>query len=121
MENSKVPEEIRSFVYEYITSLEQLEILFFLYKRSNNKYNAEMINQEIRSNIRSIENKLEDLFEKNFIVLKNPKEKIYQYEASNDKLADLVKDVYLFYKNNYHTMVNLIYSKPMVNLLSFTD
>lgn len=121
MENSKVPEEIRSFVYKYVTSLEQLEILFFLYNRFNKEYNAEMINQEIRSNVLSIEDKLENLFNKDLIVLKDSKEKIYQYDPKNNKLDNLVKNVYLFYKNNYHTVVSLIYSKPMENILSFAD
>lgn len=121
VEISKVPEEIRSFVYKYINSLEQLEILFFLYKGSNNKYSAIMINQQLRSNLISIEDKLEDLFNKDLIVLKDSKEKIYQYDPKNTKLASLVKDVYLFYKNNYHTVVSLIYSKPMDNILSFAD
>lgn len=121
MENSKIPEGVKTFTYRYITSLEQLEVLFFLHKNSNNEYNAETINQEIKTNNLSIENKLNDLLNKGFIILTDSQNKKYKYCPKTDILNLAVNEIFQFYKNNYHTLVSLIYSKPMDNIRSFAD
>ncbi len=121
MDEKKIPEEIRAFTYKYINSLEQLEILCFMYENRYEEYNPSMIAKELRTSELSVENTFKDLFSKDFIVLKNSENKFYQYGPKTDILDVGVRIIYQFYKNNYHTMINLIYSRPIENIRSFSD
>jgi hypothetical protein len=121
LEQNKIPEDIRAFTYKYLTSLEQLEVLCQFVNNPNVEYDASMLNQTLRTNIESIENRLEDLFNKGFLVLKNSEKKVYQYGPRTDKLHSEARAITRFYKDNYHSMINLIYSRPMDNIRSFAD
>jgi hypothetical protein len=121
LENNKIPEEIRAFTYKYVTSLEQLEVLVQFVDNPNSEYNSSLLNQTLRTNTTSIESRLEDLFNKGFIVLKDSEKKLYQYGPRTDKLHLEARAITQFYKDNYHSMINLIYSRPMDNIRSFAD
>jgi hypothetical protein len=121
LEDNKIPEEIRVFTYKYITSLEQLEVLCQFVNNPNTELNSSMLNQTLKTNTSSIESRLEDLFNKGFLVLKNSEKKLYQYGPRTDQLHLEARKITQFYKDNYHSMINLIYSKPMDNIRSFAD
>lgn len=121
LDDNKIPEEIRTITYKYVTSLEQLEVLCQFVNNPNMEFDALMLNQTLRTNKESIENRLEDLFNKGFIVLKNSEKKLYKYGPRTDKLDMEARKIAQFYKDNYHTMINLIYSRPTDNIRSFAD
>tara|TARA_B110001454_G_C12723074_1_gene435715 strand:- start:11644 stop:12054 length:411 start_codon:yes stop_codon:yes gene_type:complete len=58
VDDSKIPEQVRHFIYKYIDSVEILEILLFLRSHPEEWNSAEQINAELKTQASSIAKKL---------------------------------------------------------------
>lgn len=120
MANKDIPDEVKNFIYEYIDSLEQLEILLFLYNHSLSYYNAEMIASELRLNPESVATRLTSLLSYRFLLSENDQQISFQYNQgnkSNDSIS-LLNRYYIDYK---YSLINLIFSKPIENVSSYLE
>lgn len=117
MSENDIPQEVKKFIYKYIDSLDKLEILLLFYNNSSKEYNAEDINNELRGNPYTISLRLKELLKEEFIT-RNDKNYIYNKSNNYDRVLMLLNVGY----NNYkHTVIHLIFSKPLDNITSFAD
>ena len=109
MTSNDIPENIRSFLSEYIDSVEQLNVLFLMLKAPAHKWSITLIAQELRSTDHSIERRLNDLYDRK-ILIRDPKQPDLHCLSlhSKDMLVTLKELRDLFDQRSYR-IVELIY------------
>jgi hypothetical protein len=116
-----IPDEVKAFIYKNISSLEQLEVLLYLHHNLNKEYDARTIADELRTNPESVENRLQDFVEKDLVIITDPDKGLYQYKPLSGNNGLVIRQLEKAYQDLRHTVINLIFSKPLDNIRSFAD
>lgn len=111
-----ISERVRSFIFEHIDSVEQLEVLLFLRKNCERPCTAEEITNELRSNLTSVSGRLNVLKSKNLIKEENSS---FQYNNIQE-IEDLLIEVAEEYKVRRTLILELIFS-PLKKMRNFAD
>lgn len=118
MSENDIPKEVKKLINKYIDSLDKLEILLLFYNNSSKNYTVEEITNELRGNSYTINIRLKELYKEEFISKSDEKSYIYNKSNSYDRVLLLLNNAY----NNFkHTVIHLIFSKPLDNITSFAD
>ncbi len=120
MAEKDIPDEVKKFIFLNINSLEQLEVLLFLHKYSENKYSSAEIAQELRTNPGSTEEKLKEIYSLGILNITDKTNPFYQYNQANKYIVE-INMLAKAYRDYKHTVITLIFSKPLDNIRSFAD
>jgi DNA-binding MarR family transcriptional regulator len=112
VENSDIPDQVRNFIFEYIESLAQLDVLLFLFNNQKHSFNAFDIAREMRTNPDSVSVSLIQLAQYGFLLLENSDKNTYVYNQTN-KDDGCIRKVDNAYRNYRHLLITLIFSKPV--------
>lgn len=109
MSDNDIPKSVRDFVFEYIDSVEQLEILQLMQGDAPKSWSSSELTQQLRSNQNSIEKRLSLLISQG-LVEKRPQSGDYflPENAHSEALRELVE----YYKIHRYKILELIFS-PM--------
>lgn len=102
-----IPDDVRSFIFEHVDSVTQLEILFLLHKNSPSEFDAAAVARELRANADSAQKYLEILLHKGLLTEKHG---AFRYQPQSSSLDDLVKRLVESYKVRPHKVMELIFS-----------
>lgn len=119
MAGHSVPEKVRMFIYEYIDSVELLEILLLLSSDCSKHWSATSISQELRSSPGSIEKRLVSLERLQLIRLVPGSTNYFECVADQETLQ-LIHEIDSAYKVQRHRILELIFS-PMKKARNFAD
>jgi len=110
MSENDIPKAVRDFVFEYIDSVEQLEILLLLESDSGKAWSATEIYNHLRSNLNSIEKRLELLYSQD-LIRKNDSGQFY-FAVESDSGKNTVRSLAEFYRGHRYRILEMIFS-PM--------
>ena len=114
---SGIPKNVQSFIFRYLDSVDQLEILQCLAKDRSRRLSAMQLTNELRSNQSSIERHLAHLVS---IGLIEEGEGGYLYHPKDMELEKTINDLMEVSKIRRHRVLELIYS-PLKKTREFGD
>jgi hypothetical protein len=114
--DSELPPAVRDFVTRYIVSLEQLEVLLVLQEKKDRDWSAVEINGRLRSQESSIVKWLEALVSFGLVARTGDR---YCFAPASEALARDTATLADAYRERRIKVIELIFSKPDENLLSF--
>jgi predicted transcriptional regulator len=117
----QLPIEVEEFIFNYIDSLEQLEILLLLSSSPERIWSSEEVNERIKSSSSSIAQRLEKLTAHGLVRIRQQEPLQYQYEPNRPELATAVQNLAAAYKERRLKVVQCIFSKPLSSLRIFAD
>jgi hypothetical protein len=111
-----------AFIRRYIHSFEELEILLLLRESPFRPWTASQVYDAIRSNLQSIERRLEKLSAQQLLA-SAVQDKIlqYRYQPANAELAGLVDELAAAYKEHRVVVIEHIFAEPLSPIQSFAD
>lgn len=112
-------EEIKKFILDKITSIEQISILLLLQQDPQKKWTTSKISEELRSADLAIEKRLEDLFAAG--VLNKPEDSEFYYSPASEKIKSLVAGLIETYQKRPTWVIDLIYSRPIDAIQAFSE
>lgn len=111
------PSSVSAFIFEYIDSVEQLEVLLLLSGALNRTWTAEELSRELRSNPNSIAQRLQPLCHSGLVVCIDQE---YRYAPKDAALDVVVRELALANKTHRHRVLELIFS-PLKKARMFAD
>lgn len=102
-------DEFRAFVFKYITSVEQIEVMLILYAENSRSWTADEISAILRTNKHSIASRLKAL--KRFGFAMGDDASGYRY-AANGTLSEMVKKLQAEYATRRFSVIELVFSRP---------
>lgn len=99
--------QVHSFIFRYIDSVEQLEVLLLLSSDSTQVWSAEALSKHLRSSRTSVDQRLELLCNEGLVVCVNGS---FQFAPTESSLVEIVEQVANVYKTHRHRLFELIFS-----------
>ena len=122
MASDGFPQEINDFLIKHIHSVEQLEILLMLHREAGRAWTIEEIANELRSDMQSVQNRLQDLCAQHMLTCTlSHDESHYAFNSSDHDLNRKVSMLAQVYAERRMSVINLIFSKPIDNIRVFAD
>lgn len=112
---------VRTFIASYIDSVSQLELLLFLQGHHERAWSVAELTGELRTNIRSMEIRLEELIEKGFVTAESAQPKRYRYTPGTPETAETLGAIADVYARNWLNIVDLIYCPTKKPIQEFAD
>lgn len=107
MTDREMSAQLKQFLFEYIDSVELIEVLLLLRNNSEKFFSANEISSELRSNPKSISNRLNRL---SSIGLLEQKEDHFRFCPTNDELKEIATELSNEYLLRRHHIFELIFS-----------
>lgn len=120
MDKEALPPETVRLIRSHIESVGQLEILLLLHAARDTAFTPNEINESLRSNIDSVEQRLASLVNSELVVRLEGVPKRYQYGPSNPDQARAVDRLAQSYITHRVRVIELLYSPPD-RMQSFSD
>jgi hypothetical protein len=114
-----LPEDLRSFIVDHISSVVQLEALLLL-RRTGTEWTVEALARELRIDSNATAEQLAGLCSGGLIA-HVPDPPRYRYAPRDDALERLVARMAGAYDDRRVTVISLIYSAPRDHLRVFAD
>jgi hypothetical protein len=119
LSHNKFRENVKKFIYDFIDSVEQLDILLYVRKNCTRSCTAEELSKELRSSVSSINKRMEDLKTKGLIgVGEDPNS--FQYFKGTDDRENVLDELAEEYKVRRHLVLEIIFS-PLKKARGFAD
>ncbi|MCK6591019.1 MAG: hypothetical protein HUU21_01170 [Polyangiaceae bacterium] len=121
MQGEGIPDDVKQFIYRYISSVMQLEVLLFLLNHSSQTWSVSALVREFRVDQGWIENELEDLCTVGLLKTSMNPERTYQLMPASADQERALQGLAKAYADRRVTVTSLIYSKPVDNIRVFAD
>lgn len=118
MNSSIFSENLVQFIGRYIEAVETLEILLLLREHRARTWSAQEVNDSLRSSLASVTHRLDDLAGYQLLARS---ERGFRYEPDSPRLAALVDELAVAYRDRRHRVIELIFSKPTREIHSFSN
>lgn len=115
----EIPADVKDFVFQYIDSVEQLEILLLLHARAPKFWSADELSDYLRSNRNSIEKRVSTLADQK-LVLQDDSKTTFSFNATDEKLSKTVASLSEAYRVQKYKILEMIFS-PMKKSRVFAD
>lgn len=110
--------QLRRFISQHISSVEQLEILLLLAAEESKTWSVDEVFAVIQSNRQSIEARLKGMVETGFLELKEASR--FRYKPTNEERAASVRALEIAYKQSRVKVIEAIFS-PIDPAKTFAD
>ena len=113
---------IANFIHRYIHSFEELEVLLLLSASPGRRWTAQQVDESIRSNLESIERRLDQLVEHQLVARYTDGDTIqFQFHPVTQDLTVLVEQLAKAYKEHRVSVIEQIFAEPPSSIQSFAD
>jgi DNA-binding IclR family transcriptional regulator len=116
---SNLPDDVYHFLYRYIESVEQLEVLLLLLQAPDRTWTADDVARALYSHPSSVIRRLSLLMGQG--LLREQREGSFQYAPRSAELHETVTRVAEVYQERRVAVTTLIASKPIENIRAFSD
>lgn len=113
-----IPENVRQFIFSYIDSVEQLEVLLLLRARTGEVFFARAVAEELRSSEASVALRLGALARSGLI--EGDETSGYRFQARSEELGPVLTGLSDAHRTFRHKVLELIFS-PLKKARSFAD
>lgn len=120
MEN-ELSEELRNFIKQYITSLEQLEILLLLSKESDRSWTIEQVFKVTQSNPGSVAERLRSLAFFGFLTAEDSAASTFRFKPTSPPLSERTTELEKAWKMSRQKVIDAIFSQPRGQAQMFAD
>ena len=122
MAREEVSPEVRRFIQDTISSVEQLEVLLFMMSNADKDWSAAQVSDRVRLQPESVEARLRELADADILVKRLGQEATYCYAPKSSAVAEeLGASLSKAYQEGRDTVIQLIYTRPMDNIRIFAD
>jgi predicted transcriptional regulator len=111
--------DVMQFIVLHIDSVELFEVLVLIHSEQGRAWSAEEIDQRIRSNPASIQKRLIRLKELGF--LQPVETERYSFSPRDASLATMANALVQAYQSRRVEVTELIYTKPMKEIMNFAN
>lgn len=118
MADAGIPRDIKDFLWKYITSIEQFEILLLLFRQANKAWSVDAVVSELGAARPVVEKSLEDLVQYGLVAQQQGSHRII---LNNDQQARLLERLNQFYTDRRVTVINLIFTRHLDRIRAFAD
>jgi len=116
-----ISNEVKTFIRQNISSIEQLEVLLLLHRDPSREWTASELSRELYVSPEAAVNRLKDFCARGFCVAREAEEPRYRYSPSIGHLDSVIRDLEIVYEQRRVRVINLIFSNPNDHLRSFSD
>ncbi|MGZ5279860.1 MAG: hypothetical protein ACXWC9_07960 [Pseudobdellovibrionaceae bacterium] len=120
MPGSDLPEKLRLFIFQYIDSVEVIEVLIYLKNSPLKWHTADDISRELRSSRLSVQGRLEILKSIGVIEENSDAQGSFHFHPKNAELNELVHQLLEEYRVRRHKLLELIFS-PIKEVRKFAN
>jgi hypothetical protein len=113
-----IPESVRQFIFSYIDSVEQLEVLLMLRARTGESFTARAISEQLRSTEASVSLRMAALARSGLI--EGDEASGYKFFARRQDLAALLNQLEEAHRTMRYRVLELIFS-PLKKARNFAD
>lgn len=122
MSPSPLPEAVRSFVRDYITSVEQLEILLLLHRTAPREWTAVAVSRELRLDTMSATRRLADFHERGLLRCRTSRDALeFWYEGTSPERDRIISQLAEAYQDRRTSVLRLVFSTPTDAVRIFAD
>lgn len=116
--SNRIPANVADFIFRHIDSLEQLEVLGVLRDRAERDWSPEEVNNVVRSSVSSVTNRLDTLVSHG--LARRSDSNRYSYISDNPH-NETIADLFIAYRDRRVAVIELIFSKPLKGIHSFSE
>ena len=109
------------FIGQYITSLEELEILLLLRKEPNRSWTAEQVFKVTQTNVVSVADRLKNLASSGFLAAEDSFSAAFRFRPKTPELAERATELERAYTLSKYKVVEAIFSAPKGQAQHFAD
>ncbi len=120
MPDSDVSEKLRLFIFQYIDSVEIVEVLIHIRAHQNQWQTADEISKVLRSNQSSVQGRLEFLTSLGITEQQETNSNQFRYRPQNTDQDPVISELLEEYKVRRHKILELIFS-PAKQVRKFAD
>lgn len=117
MTDAGIPRDIKDFLWKYITSIEQFEILLLLFRQAK-AWPVDAVVCELGAARPVVEKCLDDLVQDGLVA---QQQGFYQIILNNNQQANLLERLSQFYTDRRVTVINLIFTRHLDRIRAFAD
>jgi hypothetical protein len=114
-----LPEDVRQFLHQNIESVEQLEVLFLLWRTPERGWTSDEVATAIYSHPSSVVRRLAMLLGQGLLREREPG--CFQYAPRTTEQHAAVTHLEHMYRERRVAVITLIASKPIANVRAFSD
>ena len=118
---NELSEELRRFIKQYITSLEQLEILLLLCKSPDRSWTIEEVFKVTQTNPTSVAERLKSLASAGFVTAEGISNSCFRFHPSSAEVAQRISELQRAYTSSKYRIVEIIFSAPSDQAQKFAD
>jgi hypothetical protein len=116
-----ISEDVTRFIREYISSIEQLEVLLLLHREPTREWTADELSRAIYISPEAAAHRLTDFCTRGFCIVDNENGPRYRYNPSISHLDMTIRDLRAAYEQRRVRVINMIFSNPIDQIKSFAD
>lgn len=109
MNEHDISAKLKQFIFEFVDSVELIEVLLFIRNHSDKWFSATQISSELRSNPNSISNRLSKLASIDLIEQDSAKD-LFRFSPQSEELKNIVSELSNEYLLRRHRIFELIFS-----------
>jgi predicted transcriptional regulator len=118
---NELSEELKGFIKQYITSLEQLEILLLLYKEPDRPWTIEEVYKVTQTNHASVAERLKILATAGLVIVEGTDNLIFRSQPNPTELTRRISELQEAYTLSKYKVVEAIFSAPRDQAQKFAD
>lgn len=118
MTDAGIPRDIKDFLWKYITSIEQFEILLLLFRQASRAWPVDAVVSELGAARPVVEKGLDDLVLYGLVA---QQQGFYRIILSDNQQANLLERLSQFYTDRRVTVINLIFTRHLDRIRAFAD
>jgi DNA-binding HxlR family transcriptional regulator len=113
MPDRNISESLRLFIEAHINSIEEVEVLILLRATEEREWSAAQISRELGASVSWIQERLDDLASKGFLVVQQADSApLYRFAPSSQESRAQIEDLAITYKQRRLRVISLVYAKP---------
>ena len=120
MAGDTLPEAVRGFLTRYISTVEQLELLLFLYRNAGNAWTAEEVARQLAISQEAAATQL-DAFREQALLARDEGGGGYRFSPPSPEANLVLAELSRLYLERRVAVITFIYTKPNDRLRSFSD
>lgn len=121
MSENEIPKEVKDFVFHWIDSAEQLEILLLLHSQGYESASAKELSDVLRSSPHSVDKRIQNLLQFGLLISVGSKElPRFRFHVENDAAFKIVSHLAEVFKSHRYGILELIFS-PLKKSRDFAE
>ena len=116
-----LPDDIRQFIRENISSVAKLEVLLLLRTKRDQEFTPAAVARELYTTPDMTASQLAEMHSQGLLAAIDAGERSYRYQPRTPELSRIVDDLATIYQERRVTVITAIYSEPVDKVRTFAD